>query len=357
MANNSECELSKSLHVKYFQRCLQVLPTRFSSFDTTRLTVAFFAISGLDLLQSLHILDDEKQEIINWIYSMQVLPCQKGTNIDRCGFRGSSTFAFTKQEDEVTPPLPVPHDSGHIAMTYTALASLVILGDDLSRVNKNGIIAGLRALQLPNGSYAALIDGSENDVRFVYCAAAISYILQDWRGMDKEAVLKYIRESISYDHGIGQGQFTESHGGLTFCAIATLKLMGCLETELSEYEIKKLQRWCLFRQVSGFHGRPNKPVDTCYSFWVGATLMLLNAFHFIDFKQNREFILSTQNWLVGGLAKYPDNMADPLHTYTGLGGLSLMEEDGLNAINPALNISQRATDALHILHNKWKTCR
>lgn len=45
-------------------------------------------------------------------------------------------------------------------------------------------------------SYAALIDGSENDVRFVYCAAAISYILQDWRGMDKEAVLKYIRESI-----------------------------------------------------------------------------------------------------------------------------------------------------------------
>lgn len=110
MANNSECELSKSLHVKYFQRCLQVLPTRFSSFDTTRyvyisfsitvlehlmwtllhlyeivlllrLTVAFFAISGLDLLQSLHILDDEKQEIINWIYSMQVLPCQKGRRI------------------------------------------------------------------------------------------------------------------------------------------------------------------------------------------------------------------------------------------------------------------------------------
>lgn len=72
--------------------------------------------------------------------------------------------------------------------------------------------------------------------------------------------------------------FDDEKGGLTFCAIATLKLMGCLETELSEYEIKKLQRWCLFRQVSGFHGRPNKPVDTCYSFWVGATLMVQSLF-------------------------------------------------------------------------------
>lgn len=26
------------------------------------------------------------------------------------------------------------------------------------------------------------------------------------------------------------------------------------------------------RQQNGYHGRPNKPVDTCYSFWVGATL-------------------------------------------------------------------------------------
>ena len=43
------------------------------------------------------------------------------------------------------------YDCSHIAMTYTALASLVILGDDLSRVNRPAVIEGLKALQLPDG--------------------------------------------------------------------------------------------------------------------------------------------------------------------------------------------------------------
>lgn len=36
--------------------------------------------------------------------------------------------------------------------------------------------------------------------------------------------------------------------------------------------MKNLKRWLIFRQQSGFQGRPNKDVDTCYSFWIGATL-------------------------------------------------------------------------------------
>ena len=43
------------------------------------------------------------------------------------------------------------YECAHIAMTYTALASLVILGDDLRRVNKPAVIEGLKALQLPDG--------------------------------------------------------------------------------------------------------------------------------------------------------------------------------------------------------------
>ena len=43
------------------------------------------------------------------------------------------------------------YDCSHIAMTYTALASLVILGDDLSRVNRPAVIEGLKALQLSDG--------------------------------------------------------------------------------------------------------------------------------------------------------------------------------------------------------------
>lgn len=43
------------------------------------------------------------------------------------------------------------YDCSHIAMTYTALASLLILGDDLSRVNRPAVIEALKALQLPDG--------------------------------------------------------------------------------------------------------------------------------------------------------------------------------------------------------------
>ena len=60
-------------------------------------------------------------------------------------------------------------------------------------------------------------------------------------------------------------------GGSTYCALASLVLMNRLNTLTSD-QLEKIKRWCIFRQKSGFHGRPNKPVDTCYSFWVGASL-------------------------------------------------------------------------------------
>ena len=43
-----------------------------------RMTVAFFAISGLDVLNALHVLDKDRESIISWIYSLQVLPNSSG---------------------------------------------------------------------------------------------------------------------------------------------------------------------------------------------------------------------------------------------------------------------------------------
>lgn len=169
-------------------------------------------------------------------------------------------------------------------MTYTGLCSLLILGDDLSRVNKQACLAGLRALQLEDGrwghtrsdtntrkgsvivtrslnvlstrsdvtatlrqqlftlayvlppthlrvqwltpslmswikqwraklildclcvsllspsqpgfSFYAVLEGSENDIRFIYCAASICYMLDDWSGMDIQKAIEYIRGSL-----------------------------------------------------------------------------------------------------------------------------------------------------------------
>ncbi len=46
-------------------------------FQFSRMTVAFFGISGLDMLNSLDIL--KANEIIEWIYSLQVHPNSDGT--------------------------------------------------------------------------------------------------------------------------------------------------------------------------------------------------------------------------------------------------------------------------------------
>ena len=79
-------------HAKYFLRCLELLPAPYASLDTNRLTVAYFCVSGLDVLGCLERVDAPR--IIAWIYSLQVLPSSdsaEGAAPGRsAGFRGGS---------------------------------------------------------------------------------------------------------------------------------------------------------------------------------------------------------------------------------------------------------------------------
>ncbi|KAK9751307.1 Prenyltransferase and squalene oxidase repeat [Popillia japonica] len=322
--------LKPKLHKKYLYRCLQCIPSHFASYDTTRLVLAFFAISGLDLLKDLNNLK-KQQKIIDWIYSLQVVDDKELVS----GFQGSTTLNTIENRNQTAP-----YKWCHIAGTYTAL------WDDLSRVNKeaiarslkvlqlpNGVFcASLKVLQLPNGVFCASKDGSESDMRFIYCAACISYIIDDWSGVNIEKATDYILKSLTYEFGFAQAPQLEAHGGSTYCAIASLALMGKLSA-LTETQRKHIIRWLLNRQKDGFQGRPNKPVDTCYSFWVGAALKILDVFDFVDFDQNKTYVLSTQDNLYGGLSKWVDTTSDPLHTYMGLSGLSLMKYDELEEIH------------------------
>ena len=48
-------------------------------------------------------------------------------------------------------------------------------------------------------SFCAVPEGSENDMRFVYCASCICYMLNNWSGMDMKKAINYIRRSmVSY---------------------------------------------------------------------------------------------------------------------------------------------------------------
>lgn len=347
-----ELELINNRHAKFFLRALQVIPGSHAAMDTNRITIAYFGLSGLDLLKRLDLVEADRQKMIDWFYLAMITPEASDSDpspdlLEKCGFRGSTALKISET------CLPThEYDHGHVAMTYTAIASLIILGDDLSRVNRTAVLAGIRALQLKDGSYNCTLQGGENDMRFLYCAAAVCSMLNDWSGMDQELAINYVVSSIGYDGGIGQGPELEAHGGSTYCAVAALVLMGRLG-EVEEAKLKGLKRWCISRQHSGFQGRPNKPEDTCYSFWVGATLRLLDIQHLADPVENRKFVLSTQDPVTGGLAKWVDNNPDALHTYLGLSGLSLAGEPSLEPVDPALNISCRALKHLKSLQESW----
>lgn len=170
------------MHVKYFQRLLQLMPSDLAEFDSSRLMIAFLAFSGLDLLNQLDEIDQEtKTQAIEWIYSLQV----RGAG-SRSGFQGSTTI----------PKDATKYQCGHLALTYTGLVTLLILGDDLSRVDRQSFVEGVRACQNPDGSFTAMVTGCESDMRFLYCACCVSAILDDWSGVDIPRATDYIMRSI-----------------------------------------------------------------------------------------------------------------------------------------------------------------
>ncbi|XP_071546819.1 geranylgeranyl transferase type-1 subunit beta isoform X2 [Panulirus ornatus] len=350
MSDAGEYQFLRTRHIKFLRRCLQVLPHSAVTFDTSRMTVLFFALSGLDLLDGLDEVDDtERRDIINWIYSLQILPGDDKDQMANAGFRGGTSLAGCRGTSDYTSN--ISFDCGHITMTYTALASLIILGDDLTRVNRKAVLAHVAALQCQDGSFYSTRGGSENDMRFMYCAATICFILQDFSAININTAVQYIVNSMSYEGAMGQGIYLEAHGGSSYCAVATLHLMGKLDLALSDMQKQRLMRWLVGRQIGGgLQGRPNKPPDTCYTFWIGASLKLLGGLNYLDLEALRQFVLSTQDPITGGLAKYPDSHPDGLHTYLGISGLSLLNRDNLRPVDPALNISQRALKHLHTLH-------
>eukprot|EP00039_Didymoeca_costata_P002271 m.58852 g.58852 ORF g.58852 m.58852 type:complete len:425 (-) comp11203_c0_seq1:19-1293(-) len=331
-------------HAKYFGRYLKLMPEFAQQGDCQRMTMVFFALSALDLLGVLDktISGQKRAQFIDWIYSLQVVPDIKGkeTNPGRFGFQGARDMG-SRFNPECEPVEANLFESGHLAMTYTALASLAILGDNFGRVYRKEIIQSLRHYQLDDGSFRGTEDG-EVDMRFVYCACAISYMLNDWSGINIDKAVDFITKSQGYDGGIAQEPGSESHGSFAFCAISSLYMMGRLNA-ISTEKREELLGWLLMRQESGFQGRPHKPVDTCYSWWVGSTIYLLGEGALINTKEIRSFLFQTQNTISGGFAKHVDALPDLLHSYMGISGLSLQGELGIRPVHPALNISMKAS--------------
>ena len=160
-------------------------------------------------------------------------------------------------------------------------------------------------------------------MRFVYCAAAISFLLNDFSGVDIAAVMHYVQCCVSYEGGIALSPQGEAHGGSTYCALAAAELFGC-QTQLRGAMFSPLLRWLQQRQSSGFNGRTNKDVDSCYSFWIGASLHIIGSFDMTDAEQATLFLLQQcQSYKHGGFSKTPSGPPDILHSFYSVCYLAL----------------------------------
>ena len=324
------------------------LPDAYASLDTNRLTLVHFIIHSLDICNGLNLLEQKglKSKVITWIYNLQITTSDIEANSTSQipGFIGGtfhgSPFDVAKPDETDTPssPLPTtslksPHSSHHIAMTYTSLLTLLTLGDDLSRVDAAGILTHLSSLQMPDGSFKSLLEGSEADMRFVYCAVCIEKILKPLlltkesrkkSYVDTKRIVAFIKASRGYDDGLALMEGMESHSGGVYCAIASLSILGELDNVVDNTWKDNLVKWLVGRQLpSGLQGRIGKEADSCYSYWVGATLKLLGHGDLLHHESSTSFVLSCQHPKYGGIAKVYEGPPDVLHTFYSLGYLSL----------------------------------
>lgn len=189
----------KDDHIRYFASALHEIPAPYAKLDSNRLTLVHFATHALDLLGvwddrvAQDCLQIKPQRIIDWIHNLQLLQ----------GFEGGSYVGPVSMSEEGSYNIaPNEYHQGHIAMTYTALCTLRTLGDDLSRINRQTILESMRRLQREDGSFQCTLVASEHDMRFLYCACAISYMLQDWSAVNIDLAVDYIRSCRAYDGGI-----------------------------------------------------------------------------------------------------------------------------------------------------------
>ncbi|KAJ3450628.1 geranylgeranyl transferase type-1 subunit beta [Anaeramoeba flamelloides] len=325
----SKKEFNRRAHIEYFNLYLNMLPQPIQSMESNRMTILYFAISGLDMLGATDRI--KSKEVIEWVYAQQIVPDSKDENklSENCGFRCGPLFGCD-YNPECSRTSTYTYDRAHVAMTYTALSILKILGDDLERIDSEAVVNATAKLQQEDGSVAAISGISETDLRYMYCSCVIYTFLDNWGTFDIEKATKYILSCQSYDGGFGLVPNGESHGGSSYCAIASLALMNKLDS-LPDKDF--VIDWLLRKQTIGFQGRVNKPPDTCYSFWVGASLEILGSYELIDYDQNEQYIFCCQDKL-GGFSKWSRSKPDPLHSYFGICGLSLMDKFNLPKINP-----------------------
>lgn len=209
------------------------------------------------------------------------------------------------------------------------------------------------------------------DIRFIYSALLASYLtnysdLSQLKSVFPIAKLIDVLNSLqNIDGGFGRRHKDESHAGYTFCAVASIAIIKRIigkDTINLLVNFTRLTRWLLKRIIVSeghktvtegqqycFNGRAGKKCDVCYSWWVIASLKIVESINsgeimYTPLTSNPKIleelidgILCHQDNIYGGFQKVPyifDNKdrSDPLHTFLAISALSLLTNNNLKQL-------------------------
>uniref|UniRef100_A0A671P5B1 Geranylgeranyl transferase type-2 subunit beta n=1 Tax=Sinocyclocheilus anshuiensis TaxID=1608454 RepID=A0A671P5B1_9TELE len=220
---------------------------------------------------------------------------------------------------------------------YWGLTVMDLMGQ-LSRMNRRNlqnledkVVDYVKGLQQEDGSFAGDKWG-EIDTRFSFCAVATLALLGKLDAINMDKAVEFVLSCMNFDGGFGCRPGSESHAGQIYCCTGFLSITG----QLHQVNADLLGWWLCERQLpsGGLNGRPEKLPDVCYSWWVLASLKIIGRIHWIDKAKLRNFILACQDEETGGFADRPGDMVDPFHTLFGVAGLSLLGDEQIKPVNP-----------------------
>lgn len=149
---------------------------------------------------------------------------------------------------------------------------------------------------------ALTISGNAN--RGCYCALSVATLLNLLTPSLALNTSDFIVSCQTYEGGLAAASHPENdratplgetHGGYTFCAVASWVILRSLASSAptstsleqkkgngKELNVKSLLRWASSVQANpieggGFKGRTNKLVDGCYGWWCGGLFALISS--------------------------------------------------------------------------------
>lgn len=219
------------------------------------------------------------------------------------------------------------YDNPHVVTNYSVLIAIALMGKEegYNLVNRQKTYNFLMSLKLSNGAFMTSRD-MEYDLRSTFAAMVIANEYNILTPELKEGVVEFVLSCMNVDGGFSPRPGLESHGGYVHSAIGILNILN----RLDDVDLNAVIRWIADRQMEfsgGFQGRPNKLVDSCYSWWIGSACKIisehLNISPFWNEEAMTDYIVRSSQDLSGGFRDHQPTGPNYFHTLYGLAGLCI----------------------------------